>query len=440
MSFWGFFADFIQFIIETCAASFCFASGMDHKRNFPLRVSTMLVVTVVLSLPLAAMAAWLSLEDYGLVTGAVYAINSLFAIAAIFFCLKDSLWNRLFCCMSGSMLRMGVKKVFDIGLVFWESSGHDPALLEKGQPLRYCFYYLLVFMVYGVVFCAFRRLFGSQQVFNLSGRIFSVYLVALFINVMLNNIEPILLDVNVGAYTALVFCEFAYYVLFLYMQWFLLQRAQAEMETRTVHELWQQEKRQYELTKETIDIINIKCHDLRHQLRTIRTGGELNAEYLQEVEQSISIYDSAVKTGNETLDVILTDKRLRCEAGHIQLTCMADGKALWFIEQADLISLFGNMIENAMEYVSGIDNEEKRFISLNVRQKGQFLSIHIENYFEGELQMLDGLPVTQKADKDYHGYGVKSIRFFAKKYGGDMDIVVQDRLFQVNILIPMRQE
>lgn len=439
MAYWGFFTDFIRYMLESCLASFCFVGGMERKRDFPLRVAALLAASVLLALSLAFAAVSTGMGENDLVSGIVYTITSLLPFAFIFSCMEDSLWNRLFCCLSGSMLRMGVKKIFDIGLIAWEAVGFDPAVLTQGEPMRYIAYYLLMAAAYGAVFLAFRHLFGGERVFDLTGRTFSVYLVVLLINMILNYTEPVLLAVDVGAYTALVLCEFAYYILILYMQWFLLQKAHAEMETQTVRELWQQDKRQYELTKETIDIINIKCHDLRHQLQALKAGEAVDSGYLQEVERSVSIYDSAVKTGNETLDVILTDKRLRCEAGGIQLTCMADGGALWFMEQADIICLFGNAIENAMEYVSGIDDAEKRFISLAVRQKGRLLSIHVENYFEGALEFHDGLPVTRKEDRNYHGYGVKSMRFIAKKYGGDMEIVVRDGLFQLNILIPMKE-
>ena len=440
MAVWGLFADYMRFMAESGLASLYFAGGMDRKRNFLPRTAAVLAGAGLTALLLAVLVTQGGMEENGLVTGAVYLVTSLVPFVFIFLCLKDTFWNRLFCCISGAMLRMGVKKIFEVGLILWETAGFSPTVFAQGEPLRYIAYYALMAAVYAAAFFAFRRLFGGQRVFDLSGRVFGVYLVVMLINIILNYTEPVLLDVDVRAYTALVFCEFAYYILILYMQWFLLQRAHAEMEARTARELWQQDKRQYELTKETIDIINIKCHDLRHQLQVLRTGGQLDANYLQEVEQSISIYDSAVKTGSETLDVILTDKRLRCEAGGIQLTCMADGGSLWFIEQADLISLFGNLIENAMEYLSGIDDREKRFVSLTVRQKGLFLAIHIENYFEGELQIQDGLPVTQKADGDYHGYGLKSVRRIAQKYGGEMDIAVQDSLFQVDILIPMREK
>ena len=46
------------------------------------------------------------------------------------------------------------------------------------------------------------------------------------------------------------------------------------------------------------------------------------------------------------------------------------------------------------------------------------LTIHAENHFEDSLQFKDGLPVTTKADKDSHGYGMMSVRHIVEKYNG----------------------
>lgn len=52
----------------------------------------------------------------------------------------------------------------------------------------------------------------------------------------------------------------------------------------------------------------VKCHDLKHQLRAIRNSDHEDKEkYLEEIEDSIGIYEAIVKTGNEVLDTILKE-------------------------------------------------------------------------------------------------------------------------------------
>ena len=57
-----------------------------------------------------------------------------------------------------------------------------------------------------------------------------------------------------------------------------------------------------------------------------------------------------------------------------------------------------------------------------------------ENYYAGDLTFRDGLPVTTKADKDYHGFGMQSIRMIVRKYEGELNTYTSDGVFHLNIL------
>ena len=82
-----------------------------------------------------------------------------------------------------------------------------------------------------------------------------------------------------------------------------------------------------------------------------------------------------------------------------------------------------------------IQNDDKRNISLIVRNVENYLSISIENYYEGEIKFGDdGLPLTTKFDTNYHGYGVKSIKYIVEKYNGDFRINIEDNIFSLSIL------
>ena len=64
----------------------------------------------------------------------------------------------------------------------------------------------------------------------------------------------------------------------------------------------------------------------------------------------------------------------------------------------------------------------------------------MENYFSGEIKLDNaGLPITTKKDKDYHGYGIKSIMYISKKYNGDVRINVdnENHIFSLSILLPL---
>ena len=93
-------------------------------------------------------------------------------------------------------------------------------------------------------------------------------------------------------------------------------------------------------------------------------------------------------------------------------------------------------LNNAIESAEKLSDSERKVISLNVSDQGQMLHIQIDNYYEGILELAGGLPVTTKADKRSHGYGVRSIRAIVAKYGGELLIDTENRILSLQILIP----
>lgn len=200
------------------------------------------------------------------------------------------------------------------------------------------------------------------------------------------------------------------------------------------HLLHKQEE-QYHISKANMDIINIKCHDMKHQIsRMTRTT---NPDDIRELEQIINIYDSSLKTGNEILDVCLMEKMLLCEKNHIKFDYIVNGESLSFMQPSDIFSLFGNAMENAIEALCKIDNEEQRIIFLGVKTQLGMVVIHVENYYQGQLDFADGLPRTTKGDEYHHGFGVRSIQMVAEKYKGHVAVLTRDGIFNLNITIPI---
>ena len=111
------------------------------------------------------------------------------------------------------------------------------------------------------------------------------------------------------------------------------------------------------------------------------------------------------------------------------------------MEDHDIYSLFGNMLDNAINAVEQLAAPDERLIGLTVSAlDGGMLLIHEENFFAGRLAFQDGLPQTTQADRFGHGYGMKSMQLLVKKYGGTMQLHAQGHIFSLDILIPAAQE
>ena len=224
----------------------------------------------------------------------------------------------------------------------------------------------------------------------------------------------------------------------LFYQYTIYQTLGLERENETVRLLLTQSSKQYQIAKQNMEQVNIKCHDLRHQIRLFRGAGRIDESVLKEMEQAVDAYDTTVKTGNPALDVLLTEKNQICRSKQIGFTCMADGKGLAYREPADLYALFGNALENAIEATEQLTDPAQKQIVLTVRPVEGFCSVHLQNYTKEPLRLENGLPVTSKQDRLNHGFGTRSMQLLVEKYGGELTFQQEADVVNIYMLLPSR--
>ena len=230
-------------------------------------------------------------------------------------------------------------------------------------------------------------------------------------------------------------------IVVLYLEGELFKKSQLKQEKELVDFLYKTQQEQYKISRENIAVINQKCHDLKHQIHALRTADREELDrYLGEIEESVEIYEAIVKTGNDVFDTILTEKSLYCKKHGIQVTCVADGSQLGFIDTIDLYAILGNVMDNAIEAVEKFQEKEKRQIDVMIYRQHNFLVMNVINPMLEELVYEDGLPLTRKADKFSHGFGLRSIRQILKKYEGFLNISEEDECFSLKILIPIQEQ
>ena len=347
----------------------------------------------------------------------------------------------IFCTVAGYSVQHLASVLYDIvitvGLFDNAAQMYSDAVASTIKPLNM----LILAEVYALVYWCMYHLLGRRIKRNEDLTIKSPSLLALLVLVVL---VEIVLNAFV-IYRKYESLDMAYYmassitnvicsVSVLVMQFELLLRKTLENELGIVYQMWHQEQKQFLITKETIDLINMKYHDLKHRSEALSARGAAALEEKAELDRALEGYSALVKTGSEVLDVILSEKMLLCRERGIEMTCMADGQGLGFIRTHHLYALLGNAIDNAVEAVEGLP-QEKRVISLFVRSLGNLAHIHVENYYEGPLALRGGLPATTKGEKDYHGYGMPSMRAIAEQYGGTLSISAEGGIFLLDIIM-----
>ena len=201
-----------------------------------------------------------------------------------------------------------------------------------------------------------------------------------------------------------------------------------------------QENKYYRTMQENIDVINMKAHDLKHFITDLRGGKYMDDSGLAEIQEAVEKYEQTANTGNKALDAVLTEKMYACHKNGIAFSFFADGELLGFMRLGDITSVFGNILSNAIECERAVKEEQKRYVLLKVFKKGNLACIHAENYCTERPEFEDNLPLTTKGSRAYHGYGLKSVRYIAKKYGGNLTVDASGDTFAVDIIIPIPKE
>ena len=158
---------------------------------------------------------------------------------------------------------------------------------------------------------------------------------------------------------------------------------------------------------------------------------------LDEFEEGLSVYESEFDTGHRVLDCILAENAALCREKSIALVVTADGALLEPLLAADICTIFGNALSNAVECEQTFPDISSRRIRVELTRINDFIRILVENHFEGQLNMKNGLPASTKKDTEKHGYGLKSIRYAVEKYGGVMNVQAEDGVFRLKILMPV---
>ena len=427
-------------VVEIMAAEYIFGLLLERRSFFWVRYIGALVVCI-------SITVWTEII-YFLVTGnefiygstnsfsdSLFKIIYYFVVFGLTVCgalcsYKASVWLILFYCSGGyaaQHLAVNLTALFRI----IPSVG---ALLIIYPWLSYIFEILFCAAVYAVLYFLCVRNREPQK--TVKG-IIRKLLVSLFVIIICIGISRITVDDpmrSIVAYVAESVSAIVNCVLILFILFSVVDKDKAETEVEIIAELLHREKEQYRMSKENIDLINIKCHDLKHQIKALRENA--SEDYIRKVEDAVMFYDAVAKTGNDVLDVILTEKTLLCEKNKICFSCVANGEELSFMDNMDIYSLFGNALSNAIEEVRKIEDENRRCVSVNVGTTDKILSVHIDNYYDSKIEFKDGFPVTTKGD-DWHGFGMKSMDYIAKKYGGCMSISVDGGIFMLDFIFPL---
>jgi len=193
------------------------------------------------------------------------------------------------------------------------------------------------------------------------------------------------------------------------------------------------ERRQFE--------INEFYHNMKNYLLAI--DGLINDEDYTKAKEKIKqaneiLYwesHNRIQTGNTCLDALLNAKIIRIQKSNIEFEYNVRIPQNLSIDYIDLCIIIGNALDNAIEACENIVQDLKK-ISLTCIQTGNYISIVITNTVDKNTPILDVQgDITTKADKNFHGFGLRSIRHIAEKNKGNVIIEQGNNQFQLKIIL-----
>lgn len=344
-------------------------------------------------------------------------------------CFKCSVWTALFCATVGYCIEHLTERIFELFAV----------LLPHDCPeiWRYTIRTVILVAVGAAIWFFIIRRSGEKGI--VVDNVLQI-LAVLFIS-------PVIIFLNQYALSFIrplgspeaEFCLYLISAMFAFVgilfEYSMCASKRSEAELGVIRRILCEERERYDNEKANIERINVKCHDLRHQLAAYRE--KLDRDELQSIYKAIELYDSDIRTGCGAFDVVINEKMRWCHEYGIKLTCLIDGRKLKFLPEHEIYSLFGNALENAIN-ASIVLPPEKRIISITDRSLNGMTIVCVENYFSGQLHFEDGLPCTTK-NENGHGYGLKSIRYIAESHGGMISASADGEIFNLTIAVPMSE-
>ncbi|WP_326908940.1 sensor histidine kinase [Sedimentibacter sp. MB31-C6] len=200
------------------------------------------------------------------------------------------------------------------------------------------------------------------------------------------------------------------------------------------------EHKHYNILKENYDNIKIIEHDMKKHLLLLNEYAKhgRNKEiinYTSSIIDDIKYSTFKQISYNKALDVILYEKIQSAKNNKIAISINSQNVKFDFIEDIDICIIFSNILDNAIESCEKSLNKE---IQLNIFMvNNKIITIEMENSCDVKPIIINEELVTNKSNKENHGFGMKSVKKTIKKYNGQVIYLYNDleKKFITNISI-----
>ncbi len=178
-------------------------------------------------------------------------------------------------------------------------------------------------------------------------------------------------------------------------------------------------------------------HDFHHHLQALKgqlEAGEIDRAiaYIEQLDDHLMNVDTLLKTGNVSLDAILSAKLSQAKAEGIAVTIKANVPDDLLISDLELSIIVGNLLDNAIEACRNAKTE--KFIRIFIGMKGKMLYFSMLNSAGEKRKKVGSLFSSGKSGA--HGFGLRRAEAILEEHGGWCKYNSEDGAFTSEFLVP----
>lgn len=228
--------------------------------------------------------------------------------------------------------------------------------------------------------------------------------------------------------------------------WFMIARINKDNEIKTKLLLSEQKANLYKQniisSNSQIETIKLLKHDMKNNISCIDALiEEENYDEAHNICHSLTnkytSIGTIVNTENYLLNAVLNVEIEKAKSYGIPVKLSITNDLKMFKNSSDIISLIGNILDNAISYLSKnkVKNNE---INFSTGYEGSYSVIKCRNNILDSVLFNNPSLKTDKKDKDNHGKGITIINSIAHKYNGDVIIKERNKEFVITVILDNR--
>ena len=163
------------------------------------------------------------------------------------------------------------------------------------------------------------------------------------------------------------------------------------------------------------------------------------ADVLSELQIEIHQQEKDSICSNRFLNALLMDFKNEAVKKDIRADIFVEaGFKIEFVKEQDLISILGNLLDNAIEAAQKC---EKGWVSaaMYMENGGSFSVCRIENTYTGEIRQRGDRMLTTKTQARQHGIGLQNVKRMVEKQNGNIEFQYEDGIFLVEVMLYMNE-